>query len=114
MDSFTALRILDSNRSKDAKEWYESVTTEPTKLGKRIAKILRELGLNATHETLIQSPSSQVRADVFIDRPAHQKRKVILELKAYNTVNTNPSGIRNAIRTTFKRHARFAGFLDVH
>lgn len=113
-DSFTALRIFDSNRSKNAKEWYESVTIEPTKLGKRIAKIFRELGMNARHEVSIASPTSQLRADVFIDRPVHPKSKVILELKAYNTKNTNPSGIRSAIRTTFKRHARFAGFLEAH
>jgi hypothetical protein len=111
--AYATLRERESKRADEAKDWYEGITRQPTKLGRRIARILRELGLDAEYEKDIESKHSKVRADIFVNRPSMQKSKVIVEIKSYNTENTRPSSIRDAIRTTLKRHAQFAGFLEV-
>lgn len=100
-----------SKRADEAKDWYLTVTTKPTALGKRIAQVFRELGYEAAHEQEVASEHSRVRADVFIQRPNSQQDSVIVELKAYAPANTMPSSIKDAIRTTLKRHAQFGGFL---
>lgn len=110
--SFSPMRERESQRADAAKAWYDGgVTQHPTKIGRRIAKCLRELGLDATHEKDVTSPHSTVRADVAVERPGSQQTTCIVELKAYSTDGTMPSSIKDAIRTTLKRHAQLAGFL---
>ncbi|MBU2698088.1 ATP-binding protein [Pimelobacter sp. 30-1] len=109
---YSPLRERESSRADDARAWYDGgVTDKPTQLGRRIAKCLQMLGVNAEHERTIRSPYSTVRADVAVDRPGSQQTTCIVELKAFNTEGTRPSSIKDAIRTTLKRHAQFAGFL---
>lgn len=100
-----------SGRAKDAVDWYLTVTTNPTGLGKRLAAVFRALNYEAAHERVVESKHSPVRADVLIERPASQQKSVIVELKAFSPANTMPSTIKDAIRTTLKRHAQFGGFL---
>ncbi|MFF3449010.1 hypothetical protein ACFYXJ_17980 [Streptomyces sp. NPDC002667] len=109
--TFSPLRERDSERARNAREWYEGVTTMPTQLGRRIALCLKAIGFEAEHERDIKTPHSKVRADVLVQRPGAQQDSVIVELKAYSTENTRPSSIKDAIRTTLKRHAQLAGFL---
>ena len=45
-----------------------------------------------------------------IDRLSSQST-CIVELKAFSTEGTRPSTIKDAVRTTLRRHAQFAGFL---
>ena len=110
--TFAPMRERESDRATAAREWYEGgITEQPTLLGRRIAKCLTALGLAADHERTIKSPHSTVRADVAIDRKESQQNTCIVELKVFSTEGTRPSSIKDAIRTTLKRHAQFAGFL---
>ena len=110
--AYSPLRERDSDRANRAREWYDGVATErPVQLGRRIARCLTLLGLDAEHERSIRSPYSTVRADVAIDRWQSTRRTCIVELKALNSEGTRPSSIKDAIRTTLKRHAQFAGFV---
>lgn len=110
---FSPLRERESARATKAREWYDGgVTSEPTKLGRRIAECLRRCGISADHERTIKSPHSTVRADIAIDRPDSQQSTCIVELKAFSSDATRPSSIKDAVRTTLKRHAQFAGFLS--
>lgn len=110
-DTYSPMRERSSKRAADAREWYATVTTNPVGLGRRIAYCLRELGLDAQHEVELRSPHSSVRADVLVTRANSQQCNVICELKAFSAENTMPSAIRDAIKTTLRRHAQFAGFL---
>jgi adenylate kinase family enzyme len=109
--AYAPLRERESERAQRAREWYQTVTDRPTEIGRRIARCLRELGLDAEHEQTITSPHSSIRADVLIRRPVSQQSELIVELKAYAPDGTMPSSIKDAIRTTLKRHAQFGGFL---
>lgn len=110
--TYAPLRERESQRASDARTWYEGgVTEKPTQLGRRIAKCLSLLNISAEHEQTFKSPYSSVRADIAVNRPASQQTTCIVELKAFNTEGTRPSSIKDAIRTTLKRHAQFAGFL---
>lgn len=109
-DVYSPLRERDSRRAEEAREWYETVTANPVGLGKRIARVLRELGQKADHEQTLESPHGRVRADVLLPKVA-PTRTVIVELKAYSAENTMPSTIIGAVQTTLRRHAQFAGFL---
>jgi len=106
------LRERESRRADEARAWYETVTSDPTKLGRRIARVLTELGLTAKHEQTLSSTHGKVRADVFIERRCELKPKVIVELKAFSAENTMPSTICSQVQTTLRRHAQFAGFLQ--
>lgn len=110
-DSFSPLRERVSERAREARDWYEGVTHEPTKICRRIARCLRLSDVEAKHEQTLSSPHATVRADVLALRPLVRQSKVIVELKAYNSQNTIPSAIRDAIRVTLRRHAHFGGFL---
>ena len=107
---YSPLKERASKRSEEAKEWYRTVTRDPTKIGRRLAHILSQLGLNAVHEKNLLSAHSKVRADVFIEDKDNEN-DFIIEIKAYSPENTRPSSIRDAVRETMKRHAQFAGFL---
>jgi hypothetical protein len=109
--AFAPLRERESDRAARARQWYDSVATDyPTQLGRRIAKCLHLLGLDAEHERSIRSPYATIRADVAVDRLSTQST-CIVELKAFSTEGTRPSTIKDAVRTTLRRHAQFAGFL---
>lgn len=109
---YSPLRERESERAEQARVWYDGgVTDQPTQLGRRIAKCLRILRVEAEHERSIRSPYSTVRADIAVDRPQSQQATCIVELKVFSTEGTRPSSIKDAIRTTLKRHAQFAGFL---
>lgn len=109
---YSPVRERDSQRSEEARLWYETVTTQPTQLGKRIASILRSCGLSAVYEKEIKTVHSTVRADVYIETDSDTKPKKIVELKAYSAENTMPSTIKEQIKVTLRRHAQLAGFLS--
>lgn len=108
---YAPMRERESNRADTAKTWYETITNQPTQLGRRIAKILRELGLDANHEVTLKSEYSTVRADVFVKVVAPEVKKRIVEIKVFASENTMPSSIKDQIKITLRRHAQFAGFL---
>lgn len=111
-DSYAPLRERESKRANDARDWYATVTKQPTALGRRLSICLKALGLNALPEQMIKSPYGKVRADILILNRSHvPPSKVIVELKAFSPENTMPSSIASAILTTLRRHAQFAGFL---
>jgi hypothetical protein len=99
----------ESQRAEKAKQWYPTVTKDPVGLGRRIAGALRVLEVPALHEQTLISKHGKVRADVLISEPG--KKETIVELKAFSPDGTRPSSIKDAIRTTLRRHAQFAGFL---
>lgn len=109
---FAPMRETQSQRADDAKEWYESITGQPTQLGRRLAKILRALGLDAKHEAPLKSEYSNIRADVFVNIGEPEPKKRIIELKVFASENTMPSSIKDQIKVTLRRHAQFAGFLE--
>lgn len=111
-DTFAPLRERDSKRADEAREWYSTVTGRPTELGRRIARCLEKLGINANHEQTVSSTYGKVRADVLIGRNNVSPPNVLVELKAFSPENTMPSTICQAVATTLKRHAQFAGFLQ--
>jgi len=110
--AFAPMRERESERADKAKVWYEGVTSQPTKIGRRIAKILRELGLNADYEQTLKSEYSSVRADVLVKSNDGDGKIRIIELKAFASENTMPSTIKDQIKITLRRHAQFAGFLQ--
>src|SRR5690606_36433016 len=97
--------------STEAATWYTTVTSQPTLRGKRLAKILTTLELDANHEHEIKTEFSTVRSDVFIDIKDDSEKKYILELKVYSSANTMPSTIKEQIKVTLRRHALLAGFM---
>ena len=99
-------------RSTQAKNWYAKATAKPTHLGRRIASCLNQLGLVAKAETEVKTPHARVVADVFAVRSSGERKKVIVELKAYAPENTYPSAIAQQIRSTLKKHAELAGYLQ--
>lgn len=109
---YSPLRERESKRAENARKWYASVTAQPTKVGRRLAMVLQNLGLRAKHEEEIVTTHGRVRADVLSHRPGTTQTKVITELKVYSPENTMPSTIRDAVRTTLRRHAQLAGFLQ--
>ncbi|MFG4657073.1 hypothetical protein ACF0BG_19310 [Acinetobacter baumannii] len=110
-DQYSPLRERQSQRADEARNWYESVTTQPTKLGRRISRCINELGLSSEYERTITSAASQIRTDILVNRTPVSPPNVIVELKAFSPENTMPSSICDSVRTTLKRHAQFAGFL---
>jgi len=108
---YNPVRERESTRSEDARVWYETVTTQPTQLGKRIAKILVGCGLNAVYEKNIVTSHSSVRVDIYVETESNTRPKKIVELKAYSAENTMPSTIKEQIKVTLRRHAQLAGFL---
>lgn len=110
-ESFAPLRERESKRADDARAWYQTVTTQPTALGKRLAKCLTLLGLSSEYEQTITSPHGKLRADLLIERAPIAPANVIVEMKAFSPENTMPSTIAGSVLTTLKRHAQFAGFL---
>ena len=111
-ENYAPLRERVSKRADEARDWYTSITSKPTQLGRRIALCFQKLGLSAAYEQTISSPHGKVRADILVDRSPIAPANVILEMKAFSPENTMPSTIAAQIQTTLKRHAQFAGFLQ--
>jgi hypothetical protein len=111
-DNYAPLRERESKRALEAREWYLTVTTDPVKLGRRIAMCLKQLGVSADYEKSIESVHGKLRSDLMIDRAPVTPPNVIVEIKAFAPENTMPSTICHAVQTTLKRHAQFAGFLQ--
>lgn len=109
-DAYSPLRERTSERATDARAWYATITTKPTKVGQRIASALRTLGHDAAHEGPFSSPYANLSADILVRMPERPNYRIV-ELKVFAPKNATPSGIRDAIRTTLKRHAQFAGFI---
>lgn len=109
--SYKPLRERESGRAEAARTWYESVTSSPTAIGKRLARTFRDLGLKANHEQNISSAHGKLRADVLVIRNSQSPQNAIVELKVFSPSNTMPSSICEQVRITLRRHAQFAGFL---
>ena len=109
--SYKPLRERESDRAEAARVWYESVTSSPTALGKRLARAFRELGLKADYEQNIASAHGKLRADVLVIRDSVTAQNAIIEMKVFSPSNTMPSSICEQVRITLRRHAQFAGFL---
>lgn len=109
---YAPLRERPSERASDARDWYDSVTTQPTKIGRRIAKVLNALSISSKAEQDISSPYGTVRADILSQRLGARQNQIITEMKAFSPENTIPSQIRDAVRITLRRHAQFGGFLQ--
>lgn len=110
--AYKPLRERESDRAEAARVWYETITSKPTFLGRRLAKTFRTLGLSATHEQDVSSAHSKVRADVLVLRNNSTPQNAIIELKAFSPSNTMPSSICEQVRITLRRHAQFGGFLQ--
>jgi hypothetical protein len=110
--TYSPLREHRSMRAKKAREWYSSATSDSNGIGKSIAKALRALGMPSYHEVTLTTPNGTVRADVLANRKRGAKSEVIVELKAISADATRPSSIVEAVRTTLRRHAVFAGFIQ--
>ena len=109
---YNSVRARESDRSDSAAKWYETVTSQPTKIGKRIAAILVSLGEDASYEKEIETKYSRVKADVFVGNSPKNPKKEIVELKVYSSASTMPSTIKEQIKVTLRRHAQLAGFLQ--
>jgi len=105
-ERYTPIQIGDSRRAIEATTWYETVTTSPTQMGKRLSRVLQSCGQDARYEYDLDSPHRSIRPDIYIEAP----RKLLIELKVYSPYNTTNSRINGAIGTTLKKYAQFAGF----
>lgn len=116
--SVSRMRARESKRASAASDWYSTVTDQPTALGKRIARCLRELQLEAQHEVTINAGAATCRADILVRRRPEILKEtsaapnVLVELKAYSTANTMPATIRDAVKGTLRKYAQFASFLE--
>jgi adenylate kinase family enzyme len=109
---YNPVRTRTSARGDDAKQWYDTVTTQPTKIGKRLSLVLKELGEKAEYEQEITSKYSTIKADIFVEPNQGNTKEKIIELKVYSSKSTVPSSIKDQIKVTLRRHAQFAGFLQ--
>ena len=109
---YVPLRERRSGRADAARVWYPSVTSKPTRIGRRLAQCFTELGIQSEYEKEIKTRHSTVKADILCESPRTGERKTILELKAFAPEQTMPSTIANQIRITLRRHAQLAGFLE--
>ncbi len=110
--NYNPVRDRESQRSINAREWYQGIPEKSVALGRRLSKILKECGLNASYEEDISSGYSSVRADIYVKKEGMQKNKLIIEMKVFSSENTKPSSIKDAIKVTLRRHAQLAGFLQ--
>lgn len=111
-ESYTPMRERpESKRAEDARAWYLENTQFPTKIGRRLAHVLRKSGFVAQHEQDIETPFSRVRADVLVRGRQTAPENVIIELKAFAPEGTMPSTICEQARITMRRHAELLGLL---
>ncbi len=105
-ERYTPIQIGNSLRAIEAATWYETITTSPTQLGKRLSRVLQSRGKDARHEYNLESQHRSIRPDIYIEAT----KKLLIELKVYSPYNTTNSRISSAISTTLKKYAQFAGF----
>lgn len=111
-ENYTPMRERpDSKRAEEAREWYGSVTKQPTKVGRRLAHVLTSCGFSAEYERDIETPTGRVRADVLVSNRTPKPKNVIIEMKVFSSENTMPSTICEQIRITMRRHAELLGLL---
>jgi adenylate kinase family enzyme len=109
-EAYSPMRERESERARRASEWYPTVTRRPVLLSTRIARCLRELGLDALPEREITTRHGTVRADILIDG-GRATRYTIVELKAFAASGTMPSTIKEQLRGTLRKYAQLGGFL---
>ena len=109
-ETFSPLKERESKRADEALGWYRGANSNPTFLGQRIALTLRQLGCQAEHEVTMTSQYGTIRPDVLVTSAVRPTKRCI-ELKAFSPENTMPSSIRDAVRSTLRKYAQFAGFL---
>ena len=108
---YNPVRERESKRATEAEAWYKTVTDKPILLGKRLAYILKQCGLPSEYEYPIDSSYGSVRTDVHTKRPEYDDKELLIELKVFSSENTMPSSIKDAIKTTIRKYAQFAGFI---
>lgn len=108
---YNPVRERESKRATEAEAWYKTVTDKPVLLGKCLAYILTQCGLPSEYEHPIESSYGNVRTDVHTRRPEYDDKELLLELKVFSSENTMPSSIKDAIKTTIRKYAQFAGFI---
>jgi hypothetical protein len=111
-DVYAPLRERESRRADDARDWYKRVTADPTNIHRSIAQALTLLGLKSTPEAKIKTRNGSVRADVLVERDGGPRSDVLIEVKAFAPENTMPSTITDAVRSTLRKHAVLAGFIQ--
>ena len=109
---YNPVRERESNRATDAAGWYTTVTDKPVQLGKRLSFVLNQCGLSAQYEYPIETEFSKVRVDIFCERTNIDDKKSLIELKVFSSENTMPSSIKDAIKSTMRKYAQLAGFLN--
>ena len=109
---YNPVRERESNRAAEASEWYKTVTEKPVLLGKRLCYVLSQCGLASKYEYPIQTEFGSVRTDIFTGREKVDDKKLLIELKVFSSENTMPSSIKDAIKTTMRKYAQLAGFLN--
>ena len=102
----------ESKRAKEAREWYKTITSQSVAVGRRLAKCLTELALPSTAEKEVRSTHRRIVADIHTERHEQPQRFVLTELKLLSSHETTPSRIRDEIRSTLKKYAQFAGFIQ--
>lgn len=111
-ETYTPMRERpESRRAEEARAWYLESTQYPTKIGRRLAHVLRACDFVAEYERDIESPSSRVRADVLVKGRSTEPENIIIELKAFAPDGTMPSTICEQARITMRRHAELLGLL---
>lgn len=109
---YSPVRARESERSRKADAWYKTVTTQPTKIGRRLSAVFSSLGEQSEYEKEITTIHSTVKADVYLGQNATIPKNRIIEMKVFASENTMPSSIKEQIKVTMRRHAQFAGFLS--
>lgn len=109
---YNPVRERQSSRATVAADWYTTVTDKPVPLGKRLCYVLNKCGLSAQYEYPIETEFSKVRVDVFCKRANIDDKELLIELKVFSSECTMPSSIKDAIKTTIRKYAQLAGFLN--
>lgn len=109
--TYAPLRERDSDRAIEARQWYETVTSEQGLLCRRLARVFEACGIKAEPQAEVKTIHARVVADVCAERTSSRQSKVCIELKAFSADNTMPSTIKDQVRMTLKKYAQVAGFL---
>lgn len=102
----------ETERARTARSWYSTVNGKPNVLHRRLASTFTACGLSASFETEVRTQHARTQADVLVARGSAERKQVIVEVKAFSSQNTTPSQIALQIRSTLKKHAELAGYLQ--
>ncbi|MEM6506548.1 MAG: ATP-binding protein [Planctomycetota bacterium] len=112
-DQTENLRVMferESQRSADAKTWYESITADQqANAAKMLAKTISQAGYESEPQYEMKSDFGRVVADL---STRQNGSKALTELKLFSPRNTTPSAIRDQIKSTLRKYAKFSGFLQ--